>query len=240
MRLISVLAACAAIAVAAPASATEVFSDGFEGDAPGIGLTTLTNWVITSGNNPTGGTVDIVGAVNPYGITVTSPASGNVLDLDGTPGPAAIYSKLAYNFNAGDLVTFSYDVGGSQRDAASDVFVAGMFVDPALVGLFSGTGFTSSPGILNNNQLSGSLLLNGLGTPFTTSSISFRALGAGSLKMAFYTTSGDNVGPLVDNVRLDIAAVPEPATWALMLFGFAFVGGAMRSRRKPHLAARYA
>ena len=28
------------------------------------------------------------------------------------------------------------------------------------------------------------------------------------------------------------AAVPEPATWALMLLGFGFVGGAMRSRRK--------
>lgn len=28
------------------------------------------------------------------------------------------------------------------------------------------------------------------------------------------------------------AAVPEPATWALMLFGFGLVGGAMRSRRK--------
>ncbi len=239
MRLISVLAACAAIAVATPASAAQVFSDGFEGDAPGIGLTTLTNWIITSGNNPTGGTVDIVAASNPYGITVTSPASGNVLDLDGTPGPAAIYSKQLFNFNAGDTVTFSFDVGGSQRAVASDEFFAGLFVNPALVGYFTGTGYTSSPSLFSN-QLTDSLLLGGVGTPFTTSSISFQAIGAGSVQMAFYTTSGDNVGPLIDNVRLDIAAVPEPATWALMLIGFAFVGGAMRSRRKPHLAARYA
>lgn len=32
-------------------------------------------------------------------------------------------------------------------------------------------------------------------------------------------------------------AVPEPATWAMMLLGFAFVGGALRSRRKRDLAA---
>lgn len=238
MRLITALAACAAIAVAAPASAAEVFFDGFEADTPGIGLSSLTNWFITSGGNPTGGTVDIVAASNPYGINVTSPASGNVLDLDGTPGPAAIYSKQLFNFNAGDLVTFSYDVSGSQRSQDSDPFYAGLFVDPALVGLFSGTGLTASP-LLYSNQLTSVTSLSGLGTPFTSSSISFRALGSGSLQLAFYTTSGDNVGPLLDNVRLDVAPVPEPGTWALMLLGFAVVGGAMRSRRKPHLSVRY-
>ena len=30
-------------------------------------------------------------------------------------------------------------------------------------------------------------------------------------------------------------AVPEPSTWAMMLLGFGFVGGAMRSRRKHKL-----
>lgn len=35
-------------------------------------------------------------------------------------------------------------------------------------------------------------------------------------------------------------AVPEPATWAMMLLGFGFVGGAMRSRRRPKLTVSYA
>lgn len=40
-------------------------------------------------------------------------------------------------------------------------------------------------------------------------------------------------GGSFDNVNLSriAAAVPEPSTWALMLLGFGFVGGAMRSTR---------
>ena len=75
---------------------------------------------------------------------------------------------------------------------------------------------------------------------FVTSSFSFRALGAGNARIAFYTDSADNIGPLIDNVRLDVtSAVPEPATWALMILGFGLVGGMMRgsSRRRAALAA---
>lgn len=37
------------------------------------------------------------------------------------------------------------------------------------------------------------------------------------------------------------AAVPEPSTWALMLLGFGFVGGAMRSaRRREKISVSYA
>lgn len=32
--------------------------------------------------------------------------------------------------------------------------------------------------------------------------------------------------------RLSVAAVPEPATWAMMIFGFVLVGSAMRLRRR--------
>lgn len=36
---------------------------------------------------------------------------------------------------------------------------------------------------------------------------------------------------------LNVAAVPEPATWAMMIFGFGVVGGAIRSRRRRLQAA---
>ena len=59
-----------------------------------------------------------------------------------------------------------------------------------------------------------------------------------SANLTFSATENDAYGPALDNVRF--AAVPEPATWALMILGFGAVGGSMRRRsaRKvaPHLA----
>lgn len=41
--------------------------------------------------------------------------------------------------------------------------------------------------------------------------------------------------------RNQVAAVPEPATWAMMLIGFAFVGGAIRStKRRQKMTVSYA
>lgn len=49
--------------------------------------------------------------------------------------------------------------------------------------------------------------------------------------------------PLIVNYRLTIsevtAAVPEPATWAMMIMGFGLIGGAMRSRQSK-LSVRFA
>lgn len=237
MRFIYALAASAAITMATPASAATVFTDGFEFDAPALTVTNLTNWTVTSGVS-----VDVVGTPNAFSIGVTPPASGNVIDLDGTPGPATITSNASLNlgFNAGDLVTFSFDVGGAQRGSVADNFQAILFLDPSKVSGLTGTGLTSTGFGSTANSIFSSVSIPG-STAFTTSSISFIATGAGTIRMAFGTTSADNIGPLLDNVRLDVSAVPEPATWAMMLLGLGFVGGAMRARRrKQNVAVRYA
>nr|WP_281393330.1 PEPxxWA-CTERM sorting domain-containing protein [Sphingomonas xinjiangensis] len=47
-----------------------------------------------------------------------------------------------------------------------------------------------------------------------------------------------STGNSVDNVRVSLvsaSAVPEPATWAMMLFGVGATGGAMRRRRHKGL-----
>lgn len=52
--------------------------------------------------------------------------------------------------------------------------------------------------------------------------------------------SGGYVGGVVNNATIDVSAVPETATWAMMLFGFGAIGMTMRSRRRnvalPQLA----
>ena len=51
---------------------------------------------------------------------------------------------------------------------------------------------------------------------------------------------GGNISAVLDTVTLDVTsgagtAVPEPATWTMMIAGFGLVGGALRRRRAPAL-----
>lgn len=55
------------------------------------------------------------------------------------------------------------------------------------------------------------------------------AWGTGTLELFYWdSNSGDNTG----NIAFNVASVPEPATWAMLLLGFGVVGGAMRRRAK--------
>ena len=59
------------------------------------------------------------------------------------------------------------------------------------------------------------------------------AWNSGTLELFYWDTfSLDNSGEIAFN----IAAVPEPASWALMIAGFGLVGGAMRRRAKVRVA----
>ncbi len=71
---------------------------------------------------------------------------------------------------------------------------------------------------------------NNLDTTFTTLTGSFVAAHSSS-QVAFTVIGlGLSIDPIVDNVTVS-AAVPEPATWAMMLIGFAGLGFASRRRR---------
>ena len=50
------------------------------------------------------------------------------------------------------------------------------------------------------------------------------------LSFAADASAGCCFGPALDNVSID--AVPEPATWAMMIGGFGLVGGALRAARR--------
>jgi hypothetical protein len=61
------------------------------------------------------------------------------------------------------------------------------------------------------------------------------SLGAGDYRLAFGGSGAANAA-VTGNLSFNVQAVPEPATWALMLLGFAGVGVALRRRRRPQLA----
>lgn len=65
-------------------------------------------------------------------------------------------------------------------------------------------------------------------TSWLPQSISFHA-GQGDILTFAATGDSDSLGGYLDNVSL---AVPEPATWGLMILGFGLVGASMRRRVK--------
>jgi PEP-CTERM motif len=219
----------ASLSLAAPAHSTIVFSDNFDGENGGLTAFNYTGFA----NFATTGNVDIVRTAD-FGITCAG-GSGSCVDLAGSPGPGEIETLSSFAFNAGDRVKFLFDISGSQRGSTEDFRL----------------GFRSQGGAINYNNVmissdflgggsfgnfsQNDLGIDGLnipsGIPFGNTTFSFRAGNAGSLKVFLRSNSNDNVGILIDNVSVDISAVPEPTNWALMIAGFGLVGAGMRARR---------
>lgn len=69
-------------------------------------------------------------------------------------------------------------------------------------------------------------------THSSTYTTQFTLADAGSVKFFIYDDYiGDNQGGVSLSISPLAAAVPEPATWAMMILGFGLVGGALRRRR---------
>ena len=77
------------------------------------------------------------------------------------------------------------------------------------------------------------------GQLFAARSAGLFTVGAGTYNLTFQAlnSGGDNAA-FIDGVN--VAAVPEPASWALMIGGFGLVGVAMRRRAKPRSTLTFA
>lgn len=211
------LAAAAFAAFSAPAHAVTVFSDTFDGEAGGTTVTNYTNfakWDVAAGS------VDLLRDPNQFGITCSGGA-GSCVDLNGSSGqPGLIVTKQSFDYNAGDVITVSFDLSGSQRSATHGL-VLGIAFD-------NGFAFESDPFDLGADE------------PFGSFASAFSEDYTGQFQLYFYGTpfpdDPSNIGVILDNVSIDVAAVPEPASWAMMIAGFGLVGGALRTRRRETLA----
>ena len=105
----------------------------------------------------------------------------------------------------------------------------------------------STTGYSVTGYLNGSLV-GTLTGDFSRSFLTLSGLSFGSVDRVVFDGIGGNGFFQLDNINVDIAypepdpdpapaAVPEPASWALMLGGFGLVGGAMRARRKSEVSS---
>jgi hypothetical protein len=190
-------------AVAAPAGATVVFEFTPGGASPGGGFTLVNTFDDASG---------IVGS----NFQIKTPPA----DSEGAPPANSIPSGTPYlsvlgggsatiTFDA-PVTAFQFDWGSI--DSYNTLTISSSGADPMII---PGTNFT--------NPANGDQVLPGTNGLFTVRG------DAGETFSSITLTSGSNSFE-IDNLAVKTGAVPEPATWAMMIMGFGGIGAMIRRR----------
>jgi hypothetical protein len=104
----------------------------------------------------------------------------------------------------------------------SGIFTYDFESGDTLFGIYDGAvSLTDTPGIFSTVE---NLLVQGGTGQFLNATGSITTMGT------LQFVNGNGVYSGVVNGRLDIPAVPEPATWALMIAGFGLTGASLRAR----------
>src|SRR5437868_1704203 len=248
-RIFMAAAAATAIGLATPASAAAVFAG-----TNGSNLSASATFDIVSGNL-------LVTLTNTSAVDIDDPAQVlHALFFDVANNPALTYTSAnsfatctfvgtvsgtgtnvgaewAYKQNASGLgggVTQDYGLSsagygifgpGDVLSGAPDRGGATTPPDGGDFGLLS-AGYTTAGdnGGITNNQ------------PYIKNSVTF-SLGAYNGSLTDISNIRFQYGTEITDTSIPgTPAVPEPATWAMMLMGFAGIGVAMRRRRRPVLA----
>ena len=157
----------------------------------------------------------------PYGGTGSASALSNPFASFGS-GDVQNVSTLSQTFNtvAGATYFLSFNAGAFGPSGQQQTFS------------YSFTGFAPIFATVANN--------NNFDTTFQTFTQSFVATG-GPTTLSF-TLAGQPTASqdgFLDSISLT-GAVPEPATWAMMLMGFGMIGAGVRSRRRSSVRITYA
>ena len=117
-------------------------------------------------------------------------------------------------------------------------------LNPLLIFQFAGSPTINGIGIhLDNSGIGGvfspsAIWIDGINTAFTApllgtaGLVNFTGLNlTGNTHSIQFFQPGDATWTFVSEVQFSSGAVPEPASWAMMITGFGMVGGAMRRRQ---------
>ena len=194
------------IGLSASSKAAILFSDDFNSQSLGLGVTGLgPNWTVV--NN-----VDVLDSANPgFGIPfVTGP--GRYIDLGGTG------KNIPVNATITTTQAFGLSTLGTDKSVSVDLAGDGRGRGPSTVRLSLDTWFTD--------------IVVASSDPFKTFAFVFAGTNQGALSISFLSPSSEQ-GPLLDNVRVDgdlVRVVPEPAS--VVCFGLLGLVGVVVARRR--------
>lgn len=193
-------------------------------------------WADLTSSSEAAGVTTVQGNIGAVGVTFTGSGVGFVQtdgtgtdywngsyisSWDSTVAPPPGSDIIALNGAGTKTITFS--------SAVSNAYIA--------LNSWNGQGF-SSPTAFTFVGLVRGCGFWGCGLPSATSGTSFTSGGelhgvmrfAGPITSLTFTDTNDEFW---HGIQIGTGAVPEPAGWALMIGGFAFVGLAARRRRQP-------
>lgn len=194
------------------AFAATVFAEDFETENSAV---SAVNFGAFSQFSVVDGSVDYLGARNPWGLSCAGGSKGCV-DLDGTTASkvASQFVSRRISFNPGTY-SLAFDLGGNQRMNRSDTLEISV-----------------------GDLLSRRTLTLDRDAPFRTYSFNF-TVGAATVAAITFRSPGpsDFVGLILDNVRItdgapstDVVETPLPAALLLMLAGLGGIAALPRRR----------
>lgn len=128
-----------------------------------------------------------------------------------------------------EILTFTTDVGGMLNILVSTTATSPLNDTDFSRAFLTGSGIS---GMVSIAQI--------LGDPNETLALNDFQIGPGTFTIMLQGTPGTANGALGGTVAFQAgavaAAVPEPATWAMMLLGFGAIGASMRRRRARNVS----